>query len=441
MPRTFAHLESTLQTLVHILEEGREFAEADATNFLGMQSQFVVAAAAGGTRRLDGYRAGIDDLRTRLSSFLNAGGAAFTTWAQEFVEEVLGLPFESVQANWPDIYDYFMDNGERVKSRQITFDVPSANGSNVGNGGWVRLTKDARGLDLEHVSMEAKELVCSQDVFGGATRGAESFLFRGQAIARDALEQAGKSGIANRPIRCQLPRNDSRVLNASFDQISGEATAPTAITNWSSSVTVDGTSFSAPSSTNGASVFVPAPDDDAVLRPLFIKSSPVTLAQKFTVGKRGLDPNGAYLTELGYNASLGSASGTLTLILGALSNAATVTAGLSGWNRLNVLATQDSANAWYENFATEDLTLQVKWSGSGSIAIDDLWMVPYDFSLDGSGYVGRSGTDAFMARNPGVREGDKFNWSDGASEAVIQRHLARRGLYLPHSTSATVADP
>lgn len=431
---TSAELITQLQNIVHWYETLRETAETNAQNLVAQQDTLVQSLEGDNAQ---GIATAVAASRAAVSTALSARAALdahLRDWAR-----FLDIPETDADAILDRMYQYFIDNSMRIVSRGFTSGSPSANASNVGTGTIRRLTVDWQSIPLQAGVPQAYVAECRQDANSGVEKGKEVFEFRTSDAAADNLESLGTGRTAT--VSASHP-DDSLLLNASFDELAGTSAAPISIPSWTSSITVDSTNYELHASSG--TTYLPAPDDTTTIRSLEVKNSG-TLTQELNVRRTALDPRLAYYCQLAYNATVGpaSADGTLTLRMGAQSASATVL-NTQGWTVLRVPSSEGQAN-WFRNFNEDDLDINVVWAptaGSGSIFVDDIIFVPFTF-FDGTGYVVAPAQTPFLARSSSRPFGDSFSWTDTATEAVIQRWLARSyGRYLPHTASgATIADP
>lgn len=423
-----AELITRLQNAVDILEETRLFAETNTSprdNWVTMEDTL--------TQALEGDFApevlsALATHRAALASIISPAGVrllldpVFRDWGKL----ILAPEQASVDAILDRLYTYMIDNTDRVASRVFSFGSISAAGGNVGTGTIYRLTKDRRNFDIESGHTEARVALCVADQNTGTTRNREVFEFVGGRPSRDELDRAG-SGLI-KLIPAKNARDDSLALNSGFDSFAGTAAAPTAMTSWTSSVTFDSTSYSFDSS----NIYLPAPDGDTTVYALNIKAT-ATLTQRLTVRGTALDRNVPYFAQIAWNRSVGSGAGTLELHIGNQS-ATVVAAAQSGWQLLQITGLDDN---WYRQQAEQAFDVKIVWTRtSGNLLIDDLVFVPYE-EFDGTWYHVAPAATSFLVD-------DKFTWSDTATEAKIQRWVARGyNKYLPHATgsSVTYADP
>ncbi len=426
---TEAEVQSMLKAAVELLEETRKFGNVNAENWVSKEDTLVQALEGDGPLIASALGA-ISEARSRLASTISGG------MARRVIGGIIALYMRHI-VNRPGVTnladamvrlrEWFLDNTVTVKSRVFSFGTPTADGSNVGNGTILRLTKDDRNYDLEAQHADAKRAFCSKDGNSGVQRHEEEFTFMGQTSG-DALQIAG-SGLSK--VLSAKTGRQSLLHNPSFDLIEGTEAVPTDIPNWTSSVAVSATTYTYDSTNYYRTYFgVSTP------RALNIKTT-CNLTQKLTVRGTKLRYDVPYLLRLAYNRTVGSAAGTLALHMGAVSNNV-VLAAQSGWNLLYAVSSPGQNN-WLRQFNEDDLDIKIDWTRtSGDLLIDDVLFVPFD-EFDGSFYSILGATTPFQNKG---HDGDFWTWTDTETGAIIQNWLHRAGLgYLPHSGSPSITDP
>lgn len=433
-----AELEAQFRNIVHVMEELRELAEVDATNLVGLidtveqaiESDFAVGIASGMTALRNAYSATFGAAKQSLDSH-------FEDW-RKFI--VLSEASQGdTQGIITDIFNDWIRNNITINSRDFVYGTPTA-ASGVGDGTIARLTVDSEGFDLEGIQQDVKTFICTQDANSGSRKSQERFRITSKSAPKDGIESPETSSLLGTGIdttQNSVHSDDSELLNAGFDQLTGTEALPESISNWVSDTPVigDGTDFTF-DSTN---IFLPAFDDNDVRRALNIKLTR-TLTQKINVKGTSLNRNGAYYLQIAFNRTVGTASGTLEIHLGNQSNSVAVSAQ-SGYNALAVAIDADS---WFKNFNEEDLDIKVVWTRtSGELLVDDILFVPFLFP-DGTGYVIRPGQIPYLAGATIGQGGKKFTVTDTASTAVLSYWMARLyGRHFPNATGGgeTITDP
>lgn len=353
-----------------------------------------------------------------------------------------GDPSSDASMNF-EIYKYFVDNAQRVLTRGITYGVPVAGASNVGNGQIIRLVKDQYNFNAENVFLDQKRFLCVADYQTGTQRGNELFQLVGQTPARDDLERSG-SGL-NTVVRASTT-DDSLLFNASFTNFSGTASEPTAITNWTVT-TVAGAALTVSSSVctfDSTNYFRAAPSDGSTAYALKLVSS-ARLTQKLSVRGTKLRPDRPYLLAVIWNASVNTAVGTLVARMGLTNRTVTVT-GASGWQVTLIPVTSGSLaqqSCWPRLFETDDMSISLDFNrSSGSLLIDDVLLLEGQ-PADGNCFHWAipSSTTAYVPH----KFLDSFTYADIAtSDSKINKWIYFAfGAYWPHAASSavTLTDP
>lgn len=344
---------------------------------------------------------------------------------------------EFPETDWDGMFDRFHDymiaNAKYVKSRAFSFGTPSAGGGNVGTGQMFRVTKDEDNLDIESQTADDKIVRCIGDRQSGEPLAQELFEIYGETRLRDDIQVTG-SGERGR-IRCLSPVVSSeRFGNTSFDNFSGTAAVPTAISDWvlttgpiGTTVIFDGTNYH--TTFEGAGT------------PYSLKFlANETLTQYFSTKRATFDPKVPVCVGVYYNRQVGSGDGTLTLTFGAKS-VAVVLAAQTGWNFLKIAMDDD---VWLKNFNGTAPVLSIALSGrtTGYVLIDTLIVGDCSY-FDG-------GWNAIVCGATPFKRLDVYTYSDTETGAKNQMAFARltkratgRPRYLPHASGGAVtwADP
>jgi hypothetical protein len=294
------------------------------------------------------------------------------------------------------------------------------------------VTKNADAFNIESAHAETKTIRCVQDQNSGTGFGQALFEIRGQNLGRDLIGRTA-SGI-NVPIAA-VTADDGLLQNAGFRSFGGTAAAPTSITDWTSSVTVNSTNYSFDS----ANYFRRLPSDGTTSYALNVKVT-ANLTQQLTVQGSELRTDVPYFLAVVWNRAVGSASGTLTLRMGAVNEAIAV-AAQTGWVVSLVPATSGSTN-WYQNFKENDLDIAIEWARTGgSILIGEVIFLP----LTEADSTFWSILPASAASYTDWAYQDEKTAADTiASDSINQRRFAEDfGEYLPHATGSAItwADP
>jgi len=423
---TRAEVETQWKNATELIEETRKFGNVNAENWVSKEDTLVQSVESDWA---DDALSATARSRALLASILtNANAASMQVpHLRAYVRHVINSPeLTDPQAMFDRLYLYMHDNGLTVNSRGFTFGSPAAGGGNAGNGTILRLTKDAYNYDLEAQHADAKTATCVDDANTLTARHEEAFEFRGGAPGRDALQVTGSSRVQR---ISALSARQSLLLNPSFSQISGTISAPTDITSWTSSVTVNGTNYTL-DETNFYRDF----QGDTTPRALNIRVT-ANLTQRISVGNFKLRHDVPYMLRVPWNRQVGSASGTLLIRQGAVSNSVAV-AAQTGWQLLYVVASP-SQNNWYRQFDEQNLDVAIEWTRTGGeLLIDDVLLVPAT-NFDGSWYWVLGGSTPFL-------RDDVFTWSDTEGGAILQTWFWRAfGRYAPSNNAGgeTWTDP
>lgn len=357
------------------------------------------------------------------------GGAAVYRWTLRDYGQYLNVPETDPGTILDRIYDDYHANNKRVMSRGFTFGSPAAGGSNYGNGVVVRLNLDENGYVLENQVADAKYAECIRDANNGASKWEETFEIRGGSAAKDQLEITGSGKKGN--LNAISARTGNILKNPSFSQTSpaGPSTSLTAITSWTSDVTVSTTYYDSIGGT-GVNGYYRDYQGDTTPLALRIKGD-VVLSQNLESQRSVFSENVPYLVQLAWRRKAG-ATGTLTMRLGNQSVSATIGSGTNDvWNILRFTGTQ----CWFKNFDKAGLTFSIETTtlAVSNVDVDDVIIAPMT-KFDGSWYA-FTGTPA--TGNPTQwMKFDTFSWTDtelGEGYGVIQKFFCWRafGTYLP----------
>lgn len=320
------------------------------------------------------------------------------------------------------IYRDFIDNDRRLVSKSPTFGSVSAGGSNVGDGTMLRCTVDAEGQTLEGYYSPKDTPVtaeCVQDANSGATRGEEVFRLYGRPQGRDAIDERGSG--ADLTVASASSNATQAVLNnPSFSQVT-PTTNDATVTNlpgWD--VTTSIGNFE----TVSDDTYRPLGSETTARAIRFTADDTLTSANRL----RGINRTRPYVVQIAFKRE-SSCDGTLTLSVGAQSEAVTLSAQ-SGWT---VLRMTIGTKCWPQNWDQNDVKLSIALSSNttGTLLIDDVVVVPM-VAHDGLYYMPVGGATRFLI-------GDTFTFSDSETGAIVQRWISRGwpGRYLPAVPDAT----
>lgn len=424
MAATEAEAQAQLVDAIDLLETLRASAEDGAGALIALEDAAVQAAEGEySVEYLESLRAFRQGVRGSLNTHAQMLVAPLQHWGRAIDSRWVN-PL-NLQGLLDDIYDRMIASGDRISSRQVTYDTPSAGGSNVGSGTLLRLTVDEEGLDLENCHTELKTAECVGDQSTGTDRHEELFALYGGTAGRDALELLG-SGRAV-PLRALTPRvGGSVVQNPSFDVV------PTASALQGWEVTAGSIADLAGDTTN----FYRGYRGVAAPAGLELEGN-VSISQKLSNLGKSLNAAVPYYLQLVINRLSTGADGTLTIRLGATSKAFTLSSlAASGFVvcRLDV-----DEGLYYDNFREDELDVSIELAGGSTFGavIDDVILAPMT-PFDGSWWALVGGATPFL-------RDDVFTMTDTeAATGIVQRWLWRAaGRYLPAATGMgiTIADP
>ncbi len=441
---TRAAIYSQIQSVVDLLEEWRKFGRTNSKNLVSMFNSIQTISAGDYVPNIQQVLAAY-----RQNAALNISpvivAAFLRPLLQTLCKSVIGRGDPNNDASMMfEIYKYFRDNGQRVQSRNLTYGTPVAGSSNVGNNQIIRLARDQFNYPIENTFLDQKRILCVSDFQTGTLRGNEIFTVQGQTPAIDDLERSG-SGF-NGFLQAKTT-DDSLLFNASFTYVSGTATEPTAITNWTSTdltgaaITMS-SSYAVQDSTN---YFRAAPSDQNATSYALKLVASQRLSQKLSVKGTKLRTDRPYLLAVVWNAAVYSGQGTLTVRMGNANRSITVT-GATGWN-VSIIPTPSGQFAqqscWPRLFESDDMSISIDFSrSSGSLLIDDVLLLEGQITDGTFAWCIPSSTTTGWVPS---KINDVYTYADiAASDSKIQKYLWWGfGAYWPHSfgSSITLSDP
>ena len=236
MAITQDHCEATFGAVVRILNEFEKYASSNTEKFTGDDASHEAEFLGSLQTEYNYHRdmtASVEGFRQSLSAAYERGASMLTPVLWE-LGKVLGIPEKNPQQIIDRLYLYMIANTQRVKSRAMTFGVPTQSG-NTGTGQLLRLTKDAYDFDLENQSTELTTATCTSDMHSGSVKHEELFEIRGTDANRDRLKIEGSGRVGT--LRSVSARDTARYLqNPSFSEYAGTTGTPTAIPGWTFSV-------------------------------------------------------------------------------------------------------------------------------------------------------------------------------------------------------------
>jgi hypothetical protein len=416
-----AEVRTQLQNATKLLEEQYQWASENGDNLVGLVDTLEQA--------LEGDE--VAGAATAAQAIRNASAIALTSAPALLLPilrhygKVIDVPDRDPDGLLDRLYKHFHTNTITIQSRQITYDTtPTLGGSNVGDGTIHRLTVDENAYNLEACHVETKTARCEVDQNTGADVGEEIFELYGGYPGADANEVQGSGLSAALP--CYSARH-SLLRNASFSDLTdgGVGTALTALDNWTAASDIGNLSSS-------ATVYRTAVGD-ATPRSISFDANE-TITQKLSTNRQKLEADTPYYLQVALSRDSSGADGDLEIRLGTTTKSVDLTTlHASNWtvHRLDL-----DENLWYQQFAEDDLAVDIQLSGGATFGclVDEALLVPF-VPFDGTWWAAIGGETAFL-------EGDTLAWTDTEVGSVIQWWLwLAFGWYLPSAASTpTIAD-
>jgi hypothetical protein len=424
---TFAQVWTQIKNVIKIYDDLKTNGTAYLTN-LDTYQQSLIGDFASDSASLE------ESTRSAISSILDFGQ---TVLEGHFLElaKVIGSSQNTISQlldpESGDLFQYFITNSQSLNSRNLTYGTITAGGGNVGNGTVYRLKTDRNSQNIEHVSLNAKKILCISDSNTGARVGEESFLLDHSVSNKDNLDLLALTPSSG--FDASSPEN-GLIQNGSFQEIDGITGAGglTSIPQWTIATGLI-TDFEYDSTNVYNSSDTELQNGTAYSLKMKANSK---ITQAISDANNSLDEKTPYMLLLHYNRQVFSGTGTLTIRMGT-ATASVVLGAQTGWN---VLALAVDQNLWYRNFKENALNIEIELTGvtSGSVLID--WVIFDSMKFfDGSWFLIKPGSTNFQIN-------DVFTFTDSltATEAKIQYWLSRWfGLYLPHNNAGaeTITDP
>ena len=435
-----ADLLALTRQVIKITDEGWRFGAAaadggNATNLCDMNA--TLDPLLKGTR-IAFFSAHVKQLRKDLLTFISKINEALR---QSFLEygQALNFPEESPGPAFKRIYRDYITNSKRVTSRGFVFGTPAAF-TGTGNGEVVRCYFDEYGQVMEACTAEDKRIECTADANSRAP-GIHQELFQITGESRgDALERRGTALVSSEfAALSSATALAMQFRNPSFSSFvpTASPTSPTAITDWTSSITVDGTNFAFRTGTAGTDYYRGYQGDTTPYALEVLETGTWALTQDLTANGVKFEEDGAYYFHIRFKRKT-SADGNLVLTIGGVSATVDLTTKTNDvWYTLRIAMTAD---AWYRSFGGSQITLSIARTGSattGTVVIDD-FTAGKMFPADGGFWAVIGGSTPFKLA-------DYTTVTDVAVldvAAKIQRwHVDGPGGYLPSCPATPTAAP
>lgn len=428
---TVGDVDGQLVKAVHLLETIKEGASVNSDNWLDLKDDLTQDLHTEYAKEvLDGVQA----LEGSLASIL-ANPRALLDPIMLSYGRAIGKPGADPELLARELIPrHFIDNSKNIEKRVIAYPGISMTGGNTGDGIIRALTVDHNNQVIESVYAESltAEVILDATAPGGH-RNREVFLVEGQPKWPNELQRVG-SGIREELTCIDARRGGAQAIitNGGFDSITEDGGFVIDVPGWTSDVDYigDGTDFEK----DTTNTYQPANLPDEVRAALNIKLSR-TLTQRLDARSVRLARELPIGGQIAFNAQVGTAVGSLTISLGALTATVSVT-GLTGWQLLAMPLTD---KAWPRNLYADPLEASVQFTRtSGELLIDDFVLAPFE-NIGGHWLQAIGGATAFQER-------DTASWSvtKTTGAGVIQEWIWRAyEVHWPHdvSASAGLADP
>lgn len=452
---TAAEVETQWVNAVDILETYR----AAVDGLVAQDGEFdVLLQSLRGTFIPDRVASALVSMRSLMSS-----GVSPST-ARSLLEPIM-TEYAQFQTGWGGgstdlgsimdaVYEYMHDNSETIESRAITYASPSTSGT--GNGAMIRLTEDHNGYNLESCTVEKKVFRCVQDQNSGVKEEAEVFELMGSPQSRDFLLLSYDSGsnlygtgqqgiriVAKNARSGNGGQGSSLLQNSSFSTY--DASGSPKFAGWTET---QGGGQLAQDTTNYYRSHPNASTDGALQ--ITGGGGDVTIKQGLSAMPiNRIDPDTPYFFRVMLNKDVGSASGgTVTIRLGSITAAITITALGSDWQELRIgdaslAGSEDPKDQWPRNFNGDGFDVEIEWasSSSGTLLVDDVIFAPYTL-IDGTYYAIRA-THA-TAHAPFVLD-DEISFTDSGGAPATGKLAWWNWIagfrHLPTDGTPSIADP
>ena len=227
------------------------------------------------------------------------------------------------------------------------------------------------------------------------------------------------------------------IRNASFSQgtPSGATASPTDITSWTSDITVNGTNYEIIGGTGVNGYYRDFPGDTTPLALRLQATGTTTLSQNLETLRSSFRTDVPYYCQVAWRRK-GTADGTLTLRLGAVTAAVDITTGVAdAWNVLRIAL---GTGCWYQNFGQAALTFSIARTSAttGDVDIDDIILSPMA-NFDGSWYAIVGSQTQFLLDDSFTMADNEYGLSQAVPQGVLSAWLYRTiGRYLPTKPTA-----
>jgi len=401
-----AYTEAQLQTLIgeviHLLEAGRQFGNANTPNIITVGNAANALAQDG---RADEFTAGIRAYRNGMSALISPDfGRQMLDPLLVELARVKSYPERDPASVLRRLAKAYNASGtDDILSRQITFGPVSPGGSNIGNGTIRRLTVTPYDEPIETTHAEVKTFTCIRDLQDGVKSGQEQFRYDGTDRLQDNLLIQG-SGISNRIVTARNGADTKRYLkNPSFSG-NDSGSAPS---NWT-----DGPGNSIVDTTTTYRTY----QGEGTAGALKVALTG-TVSQLLSVRGGKFEPDVPYYVQIAWNPTTYSApDGTVfSVALGSQTLLTVTKAGETNWN---VAPCTLDKKLYYQNWAENapSLDIVVSTLASGAILFDDVILCPME-RIDGVWCIPVGGSTPFLGG--GIDKGDTFSFDDSTEVGAV----------------------
>lgn len=448
---TFAQCWTQFGLLVKVINELEKFGSSNSANYEDMEDALVTGLD--GVFTPDVFRLLRQAVRTALAAPLTRGTLRrlFRPFLLEILRAIGNTELTATGATehlaLRAIRQYMVDNSQTLNSDERTFDT-SAAGSPTGTGAVYRITVDPDAKVLECNGPDDKAFYCDRDQNSGASKHAEVFEVRFEDANPDGLQWVGHGG--TKTITSLHAKSGGILVNPSFEV--GAVANNTALTTTGQLTGWDVTTASNVKTYSAAAYVYRGYGGDTGITHYgleFVGSD--TLIQVVKTE----NPGAVFLERTPYRCQIAwqrksSATGTLTLHLGAVSKAVDVSTGVNdAWNILAIDLDEDAyLKAFNENAL--DVKVQMASLATGTVVVDDLVLAPFT-NLDGTWWCVVGGATPW-------KRGDTLSFTSdafGGTRAILSYWLWRAyvdgdpamveriGGWFPTATAGgeTIADP
>lgn len=315
------------------------------------------------------------------------------------------------------IRQYMVDNSKTLNSNEHTYDTSSA-GSPTGTGATYRITVDPDAKTLDCLGADDKTFYCLKDQNSGVSKHAEVFEVRREDQNPDGLQWVG-GGLPTQIVSMHA-KTANILVNPSFEV--GAVANNTALTSTGQLTGWDLTTASNIKTYSSATYVYRGYGNDTGVTHYGIE---FTASDTLIQVVKTENPGATFLERTPYRCQIAwqrksSATGTLTLHLGAESKAVDISTGTNDvWN---ILAIDLDDDAYFQSFNENalDVKIQMASLATGTLVVDDLVLAPMT-NIDGTWWCVVGGATPWKRGDTLAYTSDAF----GATRATLSYWLWR----------------